>query len=119
MRKLELKVFAALSYIPFGIVLVFFSVHILIRAALVLSVVPSIIVGLKSSKKNDVWENIYFFIDSWLVASVRIELALLGIFTLMSTMIQFLVLAVIIAFPLLFFGVTLWFFLASSVTLEE
>jgi len=79
MSKVKFKVFADLSYLPFGLVLLLASVDIWLRAMMLFSIIPSVIVGLKSSRKNDVWESLHFVFSCWLQPYMRIELAIIGI----------------------------------------
>lgn len=122
MNKIKLKVFAALSYVPFGIALLFFSTNILFRALLVLSVIPSAVVGLKSTQKNDTWEHLHFILDSWLQPWMRIEFALMAILSSLTlgTIIWLFVLAVTVSLlPLFVWSLKIWLFASIEATFGE
>ena len=122
MRKIKLRVLAALSYVPFGIALSFFSIHILIKIALILLVTPSVIMGLKSSKRNDIWEQLHFVFDCWLQPWTRIVLALIGILTVLTlgTVAWLLVLSIILSLmPLIVWASKKWFYAIFGAILEE
>ena len=122
MNKIKLKVFAALSYVPFGIALLFFSTNILIRALLVLSVIPFAVVGLKSSRKNDVWEHLHFILDCWLQPWMRIEFALIGILSTLTlgTTTWLLVLSISASLiPVAVWASKVWLFAAFGATFGE
>lgn len=122
MNKIKLRVFAALSYIPFGIALLFFSTNILIRAMLILSVIPSAVVGLRSSQKNDVWEHLHFILDCWLQPWMRIEFALMGILSTLTlgTTAWLLVLSITVSLmPLAVWASKMWLFATFRADYEE
>lgn len=122
MSKTKLRVFAALSYIPFGIALLFFSTNILFRAMLVFSVIPSVVVGLKSSQKNDVWEHLHFFLDCWLQPWMRIEFALMGIVSTLTLDTTTWLLVLSISVPLMLFAtwtLRTWLFAIFRADYEE
>ena len=122
MNKIKLRVFGALSYVPFGIALLFFSANILIRVMLVLSVIPSALVGLKSARKNDVWEHLHFILDCCLQPWMRIEFALMGILSTLTlgTIAWLLVLSItVFLIPLAVWASKKWLFAAFGATFEE
>jgi len=122
LRKIKLRIFAALSYIPFGIALLFFSTNIVIRAILLFSVIPSIIVGVKSSKKNDKWEHLHFILDSCLQPWMRIEFSLIGILSTLQmdteTWLLFLAIAIFLI-PIAVWSMKVWIFADIRAEFEE
>jgi len=99
-----------------------FSTNILIRAMLILSVIPSAVVGLKSSQKNDVWEHLHFILDCWLQPWMRIEFALMGILSTLTLDITTWLSVLSISVPLMLlatWALRIWLFATFRADYEE
>jgi hypothetical protein len=118
----KIKIIADLTYIPFGAVLLFAPVNILIRAIILFSIIPSAVVGLKDSQKNDVWKYLYSILNYFLQPVMRIEFAVIGIVStlILDTTTWFLVLAInVVLLPLFVWILKIWMDATFRATWEE
>jgi len=118
----RIKIIADLTYIPFGAVLLFVPVNILLRVIILFSVIPSAVVGLKDSQKNNVWKYLYSILNYFLQPVMRIEFAVIGIVStlILDTTTLFLVLAINVALlPLFGWILKIWMDATFRATYEE
>jgi hypothetical protein len=73
----KLKTIAELSYIPFGAVLLFIPVDVLIKAIILFSIIPSALVGLKNPQRSVFWKCLNGVLNG-LLPVFRIEFAVMG-----------------------------------------
>jgi hypothetical protein len=77
----QIKAITDITYIPFGAVLLFAPVDIVIRVIVFFSIVPAAVIGLTKPEKSDVRNVIYNVLNFFLQPLVRIEFTIIGTIT--------------------------------------